>query len=515
MLAAVGVGSVVLAAILIQPFASGPVGFDSAASVIHFDRIVAGRHLEAFVTATPKPLLTVGYGILHALTGDWRSISWATIIAFGVAVALGVWLAARLAGLAAAAFVAVALIGSRVLLSDVSIGYAAVWAVVGCLVAGLAVSGPHRRPAVAGIALALASLARLETLIVVAVAGLALVLASWWFRGRRGGPDRRDWLVLLGFTALPVMLAHDWLLTGDPMFWLSVSAHYSAAAVADTIRGPVELARDIATRYLRSPVSVTLAVVGAIALVRDRQWGVAVGLAGLGPGIVAFLLLLAARGTYVSSRYFVPVDLAVAFTAALGAGAIATWLLSRLRSWRSGGGSTFTSSVLASTAAASVALVVVGAGLAVVATGRPAPLVASFRATLDTQRLVAVNADGALDQLGCAMAALATDDPSGAVILVPGLERPRLAVDLDVPLDRVAGNGPSMVAPGPGFLPVGRLVYHDRLADQPPEAFDALEVDTPTRVGSMTLVPLRSDPSTGVWIGTDRSRRRAIGRADL
>ena len=34
---------------------------------------------------------------------------------------------------------------------------------------------------------------------------------------------RGAWWVLLGFLALPVMLLHDWLLTGDPFFWADVS----------------------------------------------------------------------------------------------------------------------------------------------------------------------------------------------------------------------------------------------------------------------------------------------------
>src|SRR4029077_15638140 len=71
---------------VIRPFSAGPVGFDSAASVIHFDRIISGQGLEAFVTATPKPLLTVMYGLVHSIVPDWRAISWLAIL--GLAVAL-------------------------------------------------------------------------------------------------------------------------------------------------------------------------------------------------------------------------------------------------------------------------------------------------------------------------------------------------------------------------------------------------------------------------------------------
>ena len=69
---------------LVRPVLSGPVGFDTAASVIHFQRITSGRHLEAFITATPKPLLTLVDGLLFALSGDWRLISVSSIALFAV-----------------------------------------------------------------------------------------------------------------------------------------------------------------------------------------------------------------------------------------------------------------------------------------------------------------------------------------------------------------------------------------------------------------------------------------------
>jgi len=159
---------------LVRPFAVGPVGFDSATSVIYFDRIAAGRQLEAFITATPKPLLTVIYGALHALSNDWRPISWATIGAYAIGVALAGWLATRVAGLPAGVFAVAALLASSTLLGDVAIAYAVPWALVGWMVAGLAVTESRPRFSLAGVALAMAGLARLETLAVVGVAAAAI-----------------------------------------------------------------------------------------------------------------------------------------------------------------------------------------------------------------------------------------------------------------------------------------------------------------------------------------------------
>jgi hypothetical protein len=178
-LAAVGV-----AAYVVLPIRTGQVGFDSAASVLYFDRIVAGHHLEGFVTATPKPLLTLLYGTVHALVPDWRAISWLVIVAFGLAVVLAARLALRLGGVPAAAFAAAAFMGSAALVADVALAYALVWAVLGWLIAGLALTSTPPRFGLAGLGLVLAGTARFESLLVAVVAVVALV--AWWFLARAG-----------------------------------------------------------------------------------------------------------------------------------------------------------------------------------------------------------------------------------------------------------------------------------------------------------------------------------------
>ncbi|HTS14732.1 MAG TPA: hypothetical protein VMH24_03635, partial [Candidatus Sulfotelmatobacter sp.] len=103
---------------VVQPFSTGPVGFDSASSVVYFQRLLAGQRLEAFVTTTPKPLLTAIYGLLYSLVPDWRVLSFATIGAFSLGVALVSRLALRVAGPAAAAFVVVGLVGLQLLQTE-------------------------------------------------------------------------------------------------------------------------------------------------------------------------------------------------------------------------------------------------------------------------------------------------------------------------------------------------------------------------------------------------------------
>ena len=142
---------------VIQPFAVGQVGFDSAASVLYFDRLVQGRHLESFITTTPKPLLTFVYGLAYSLTHDWRPISWLVIAMFGLSAVLAAELVRRIAGPAAAAFAAVAVLGSVALFADVAISYAVVWAFVACLIAGLLVETDRPRYGLAGLALGVRS----------------------------------------------------------------------------------------------------------------------------------------------------------------------------------------------------------------------------------------------------------------------------------------------------------------------------------------------------------------------
>ena len=49
-----------------------------------FPADLSGQRLESFVPTTPKPLLTLEYGLAWAGMADWRELVWLTIAAFGV-----------------------------------------------------------------------------------------------------------------------------------------------------------------------------------------------------------------------------------------------------------------------------------------------------------------------------------------------------------------------------------------------------------------------------------------------
>lgn len=489
---------------VIQPFGAGPVSYDVGSSVIHFLRLIHGQHLEAFISTTPKPLLTVVYGVLYALTQDWRAISFAAIGAFAVAVALATWLAARVGGPLAAAFTAVALMASPSLMGELLIASAVPWALLGWIVAGLAATAPRPRYAVAGVALALASLARLETLVL--VGAVAVALAALWVVAKRDARfrvPRGAWWILLGLAALPVMLVHDWLLTGDPMFWASVATRYSEGTKAASLMRPAALAHYLAHRYLNLAGFVILAGIGGLSLLQRRRWAIALGLAALGPGIVAFLFFLSARGTFVATRYAVPVDLAVLVAAAFGTGKVGeeigriaasrwphlvpTGPGARIRLW---GGA------------------VAAAALLALLCGWPPALVASATATAARDaRQLAANERAAVPVLQAALAGLPGSHDLAAgpgqrplVLVVPVPMRTLLASDLDVPLTRLGSTSAGGLSPPPGLLPKTELIVHSRVGDARDPAYAELEVGTATTVSGQTLTPLLVDVTNGLWI---------------
>ena len=500
----VGLLAAASALAIIQPFAAGPVSFDGGSSVLHFMRLIEARHLESFISTTPKPLLTFVYGVVYGLTHDWRAISLATIGAYAVSIALATWLAGRLAGPIAAAFVAVALIASPSLAGELVIASAVPWALLGWTVAGLAATAPRPRYALAGAALALASLARLEGLILVGAAAGVLVLA--WLVGRRDSRvrvPRGAWWLLLGFAALPVMLVHDWLLTGDPLFWASVAVRYSEAVGVSRIMRPGTLARVLAHRYLDLAGFSVLAVVGGLSLLQRRRWAAAVGLAALGPGIVAFLFFLSVRGTFVATRYAVPVDLAVLFAAGIGIGRAAEEIARLIAArWPR-----FDAGSLTSGARRLTAAVVASAALALVFGWPPAVLDPATTSTASAARQLAANERAAVPVLEAALATLpGTDDLAAGpgerplVLVVPVPMRTLLAADLGVPLTRLGSTSAALLAASPGLLGKTDLVVHSRAGDAPDPAYAALEVATPATINGQTLTPLLVDATNGLWI---------------
>jgi hypothetical protein len=481
--------SLAIGLVIIRPFTDAPVGFDTQATVLYFDRLVAGTHLEQALSTTPKPLLTVVYGLLHGSTGDWRPIVWLTMLvhagAAGLATMIWTGAAGPIAGVAAGLVVA----GSALLVEDSAFGNGVPWALFGWLLAAVVLTGPRPRPVLAGVVLALAALARLETLILVAGFGAALAwlrFGPWILPGPRPAPPGRIWVAVgIPLLALPAMLVHDWLLTGDPFFWLAVSQRYSdAIRLTRDVLDPIERTAWFARRYVGILPVLPFAVFGLAELVRMRRWGELTGLAVMGAGVAAFLVLLAARGIYAPNRYAIPVDVAVLFATAVGFGRAVDIMAARV-----------TRSTVARSAVVALSAALAVAGIAV---GRAGPFDPELSRVVGDLRAVNENAARIWEQVGISVAL----PPSGVAprIYVPTPVRPRIAVDLALPLADVGGLSLRALDPAQATYTEGQIVVHDLRGDVPRGGYVVLETGAPARIGDVLLEPLLADEANGLWL---------------
>jgi hypothetical protein len=355
--------------------------------------------------------------------------------------------------------------------------------------AGAAATGCRPAWGVAAAALALAALARAETWPLLPLAAAWGVVA--WRRG-----ERRAALLLLPLAAPLLWFAHDWLLTGDPLYTLRIPDRYTDLVAGRQVVAPASWLALVGRRYAASPLLLGLAAVGVVWLARRRAW---VWLAGLGVATVGLLSLLgleAWRGTYVSWRYFDPADLAVRLAAAIAAGRMATALVGRLAATRVGavtggrlpvGGP---GNRLDGGVAAVLGVLLVGVACWPLA---PAdPLVGS---TLDRDTGLSRNAATAVGTLRPVAA-----EP-GAVLTLSGPQRVRVALELGLPLGRARDLFLATRAePLDRALAGSAAVFHDADGDRPPERFAPLSVTSPTTVGSVEVEPLRTDPGRGLYV---------------
>ena len=495
-LGALYLASVLVAARKIRPFQSGSVGPDAAAPVIEFQRLTAGQAVEGHLTQTSKPVIDLVYGPLFGLFHDWRPIAWAAIFAFALCVVLATLLAHRVGGLASAAFAAAAFLLSPILLLDISLAYAIVWMLLFLLVAGLAVTAERPRFGVAGLALMLAALARPEALAVVGVAAVALIGAEVWaIRKHRPRPPRRAYLVLLGFLAVPVFLAHDFLLFGDPLFWAKTAQINSEGR---RVRGLVAMIVWMSHHFLDQAPLLPLAVVAAWRTVARRQWALAIGLAGVILGITGIFVISGARGTVVTARYLAPIDLGLLFASAVGVSALD---VPALRRWAA--------RHLRPRPRRSL-LPVIG-GLAVALAIAPMwPLDPAARAYAEKQVQLHANARRAFEAIRREL----RDPPSWhglpaskaisghPLVIVPPTLRAQAVADLDLPLTQVAYSYARSLNPALGLPTAGTIVYHDRLDDAPVSSprYTQLEIDQPTDIGAYRYVPILVDARAGFWV---------------
>jgi hypothetical protein len=476
-------GVAVATAVLVRLPGPAVLDPDEHAAALYFDRLAAGQRLEEPLLSAPKPLLTVVHGLAWTAGHDWRLLEALAVAAFALAVVRLARAAGRLAGWPAAAAVAVAVAGSGPLVLQAARGNSLVFALAGWSLAldALTRSPPGRtRWGLAAAALALAAAARVEGWLLLPLAAAYGALA--WRRG-----ERRAALLLVPLVVPLLWLAHDWLLTGDPLYALGVPERYTDLVAGRAVVAPASWLALVGRRYAADPLLLALAAGGAVWLARRRAW---VWLAGLGVASVGVLTLLgfeAWRGTYVSWRYYDPADVAVRLAAAIGAAHLATAAASRLRPPEAPGHGL---------SGAAVAGATVGAALLVgVACWPLAPWEPGVDSTLDRDTRLSANAATAIGVLRPV-----AGEP-GTVIAVSGPQRVRVALELGLPLDRVRDLFlAARAAPLDRALAGSAAVFHDADGDRPPERFAPLSVTTPTTVGTVALEPLRTDPGRGLYV---------------
>jgi hypothetical protein len=501
--ALVGLCAAIVAFVSMQAWQAGTNDPDSMSSVLYFQRIAAGRHLEATVLTTSKPLLTVVYGLTWNVAHDWRTIVWETILIHGIGVALAARLAMRVAGLPAGLFVASALIASTTQLGEVAQANSQPWALAGWLAAGVAVTSSPPRFGLAGVALLFAGLARIETWLILGVATVGLLLLALPFiRARqRGWPSARSLVPLMvGWLAVPIQLGHDYLLAGDPLYWLSVPRAYTVLVTPQLEAfSPLRFGQELLYRYGSMPVLVLLAAVGVAHLVRTQGWALLIGLSAIIIGGWLLLGSLAVRGIYITARYYEEPGLALLLAAGLGAGVVVSWaggFSARLRSTAGG---------------------ISGAGAAMLVAGAlsiPGPFDAQLQGRFSALHVASTNLETVMPTLrrvmsgfpGPAPSAVPAGggftevDPRTATMYVPRPLQRRIAIELETELTRLADpTVASRIGPAADLLVPGQYVYHDLNVDVPAAWFVPFEIVEETSLGGLRLLPIGHGQG-GYWL---------------
>jgi hypothetical protein len=479
---------------VVRPFVLAPIGPDAAAPVIHFQRLVAGQPVEGYLSQTAKPLLTLVYGLLYAGTGDWRAISLAAIASYAALAALGTLVAYRLAGMVAGGFAVVALSLEPTLLGDVVRAYAVSWGMLACAVAGVAVTSSKPRYGLAGVSLAVGALARPEVLAVTAV---ALAWIAIGHLAARGGafkaPPLAAWAVGLGLIAPVLLVVHDAAVMGDPLFWANTAANNSVGSAA--VLTPRQVVGFVVRHFLNlGPVLLLLVPALVLPLLRHRPL-TPILVVTIPLAVAAFFIATGVRGTILSSRYLIPIDVAALFGCAVGIGELATFARQHVahdlpprRRWIG----TVAGAVL---------------GVAVALTFAPAwPLDPARHETVARQQAKQANATRGIGELKRLLPEVpewrGAKPPADAqpLVLIPPRFRAQAIVDLDLPLWAGTKSTPGLVSrlleePGRDVV-----VYHDTTDDSRSPVWTQLEVTRPTTVGARRIAPLFTDPAAGIWI---------------
>ena len=312
--------------------------------------------------------------------------------------------------------------------------------------------------------------------------------------------------ILIGWLALPILLLHDLLLTGNPLYWLSMPSAYTELVYPslDPIGLGTYLA-DLGGRYRGDAILVALAGAGVYFLIRARRWSVLIGLAALTAGVFGLLASLALRGLFIDARYYEEPELAFAFAAAIGVGGLLRLIATAVDRRLLHPPHRFPM------VAAALAL---GAVVASLLSFPLAPLNPDIAERLGTLRRASANVERLMPTIRQTLEAVETPvpeavagragftivDPRGVTVFVPRDLVRRVAIEAGASLTRIGDNVVAFrSSPLQEVLLPDQFVYHDANIDVPPASFSAFETTEPAVLGTIRLVPLQSDPGAGWW----------------
>src|SRR5258705_4356138 len=114
---------------------------------------------------------------------------------------------------------------------------------------------------------------------------------------------------MIGWLALPILCLHDLLLTGNPLWWLSVAPHAVELNHGRARSLPGVLVMSAGHVRGMWPLAIE-AVAGGLILLTRPAWIPVVGLVALGPLVIVYTWALAVRHVNVLSHYYHPADMA-------------------------------------------------------------------------------------------------------------------------------------------------------------------------------------------------------------